>query len=147
LTQIGNISRDPSPVSRVLGGSRLKDKHRAAGSSGKQSIQNGIRALKQAKSKSSRRDKNAHMTLASVLDAAHGDELRASLNELIENPQPVTLDAGEVERVDTAGLQVLAAFVTTRRSQGRAIEWQKISPELRRATELLGLSALMELTA
>lgn len=87
------------------------------------------------------------MTLASVLDAAHGDELRASLNELIENPQPVTLDAGEVERVDTAGLQVLAAFVTTRRSQGRAIEWQKISPELRRATELLGLSALMELTA
>lgn len=96
---------------------------------------------KERKSAISRSRKNGvAITLAAVLDALQGVELYAALGPLLDNPAPVTLDAGKVERVDTLALQVLLAFVMARCSAGQAVGWSQVSTEFRRATDLLGMS-------
>lgn len=71
--------------------------------------------------------------------------LKSRLARLISERRPVALDIGRVERVDTAGMQLIAAFVRDRRRQGLAIEWHGRSATLSAAARLLGLDSLLEL--
>lgn len=57
----------------------------------------------------------------------------------------VRVDGGAVERIDTAGLQMLLAFARHHANRGRPVKWTAVSPELRRGGQLLGLSALLGL--
>lgn len=84
--------------------------------------------------------KDVVVTLDSVLDATQGMNLHTALSQLLENPAPVSLNASQVERVDTLALQVLLAFVMARRSAGQVVGWTEVSTEFRRATDLLGMS-------
>jgi len=77
-----------------------------------------------------------------VRDAAR---LKEALLEMQETPDVVTLDVTDVERVETASLQVLCAFVMSRRAAGRAVRWQGGSTALTQAAQLSGLSALLDL--
>ncbi|MEQ8763288.1 MAG: STAS domain-containing protein [Planctomycetota bacterium] len=61
------------------------------------------------------------------------------LVEAADRPEPVRLEASEIERADAAALQLLTSFVQTRREQGRSIEWHAPSAELVESAELLGL--------
>ncbi len=71
--------------------------------------------------------------------------LKSGLAKLLDEPGAVTLDIGSVQRIDTAGLQVIATFVRERESLGRAVEWRGAAPALTAAAKLLGLSALLKL--
>ena len=53
----------------------------------------------------------------------------------------VALDAGEVEKVDAAGLQALLAGRRALADAGKEVSWSGCSPQLRSAAELLGLAA------
>jgi len=57
----------------------------------------------------------------------------------------VTVAGGAVTRIDTAGLQLLAAFALHERSAGRPLQWHSASAELRAASARIGLSALLQL--
>ena len=57
----------------------------------------------------------------------------------------VTLVGGAVTRIDTAGLQLLAAFALREQSAGRQLQWHSASAELRAASARIGLSALLQL--
>jgi phospholipid transport system transporter-binding protein len=52
---------------------------------------------------------------------------------------PVVVDGGAVERIDTAGLQLLVAFARRQADAGRRLEWQAASPELVKCSTRLGL--------
>ena len=71
-----------------------------------------------------------------IMDAA---DLRRSLSDVLADGRPVVLDAGEVERVDTASLQVFAAFVRDARARGIRVEWRAPSDAMREAVQLLAL--------
>jgi len=59
---------------------------------------------------------------------------------------PVVVDGSAVERVDTAGLQLLVALVRRQQQAGRRIEWKAASPELLKCGERLGLIEALGLT-
>jgi ABC-type transporter Mla MlaB component len=78
---------------------------------------------------------------------AGASALKESLASLLDEPRPVTLDITGLQRIDTAGLQVLTAFVRERAGHGRAVEWQGTAPALTGAAQLLGLTSVLRLPA
>lgn len=73
--------------------------------------------------------------------------LKNSLARLLDETLPVTLDITSLQRIDTAGLQVITAFVRERGGHGRPVEWQGSAPALSNAAQLLGLTSLLKLPA
>jgi ABC-type transporter Mla MlaB component len=55
------------------------------------------------------------------------------------------VDAGEVEQVDGAVLQLFASFVPAAETAGVFVEWQAVSDAFRAAADRLGLAALLQL--
>jgi anti-anti-sigma regulatory factor len=66
--------------------------------------------------------------------------LREELLPLVGLGAVVTIDAGAVERIDTAALQLLHAFGRERRAAGRELRWGDPSAAFRGAATVLGLS-------
>ena len=58
---------------------------------------------------------------------------------------PVVLDATHVERVDTAVLQMLCAFVRDAQASGIVVQWQQPSPALENAARLLNVQTCLAL--
>lgn len=85
--------------------------------------------------------------LAAECTIADAGSLKSGLATLLDDSDSVTLDIGAVRRIDTAGLQVIAAFVRERESHGRKVRWRGSAPALSTAAQLLGLSALLGLPA
>lgn len=73
--------------------------------------------------------------------------VKALLMPQLDTASPVTLDAGAIERIDTAALQVLTAFVRVRRQRAAAVEWRGLSRTVTSAAGLLGLAAQLGLPA
>lgn len=78
----------------------------------------------------------------SVKDAA---ALKTSLCAVANESASVTLDASAVERVDTATMQLLCAFVRDRVTRKQGIVWRGQSKALHDAVRLLGVGALLNL--
>ena len=79
------------------------------------------------------------MTIRNVTD------FQSQLAEYLAESGTVHIDASGVERIDTAILQLLAAFVRDLSADTRAVEWSGCSPALRRAAESLGLVSALGL--
>jgi phospholipid transport system transporter-binding protein len=71
---------------------------------------------------------------------------QAELAERLDESGPVQIDGSGVERVDTATLQLLVAFVRDLHAEARAVEWVDCSPALRRAAGSLGLESALSLS-
>jgi len=87
------------------------------------------------------------LALAAECLVAGASTLKESLGSRLDEPHPITLDITDLQRIDTAGLQLLTAFVRERAGHGRAVEWRGSSPVLTSAAQLLGLTALLRLPA
>src|SRR4051794_15252158 len=81
------------------------------------------------------------LALTAECVVAGASALKDSLARLLDEPQPITLDITALQRIDTAGLQVLTAFVRERAGHGRAVEWHGAAPSLTGAAQLLGLTS------
>jgi ABC-type transporter Mla MlaB component len=66
--------------------------------------------------------------------------LHASLVEIHRDPLPITLDVSAIERIDTAMMQVLCAFVRDRRELGASVEFVGCPEPFFEAVQLLGLA-------
>jgi len=84
-------------------------------------------------------------TLSAQCTIAESAPLQADLSGLLDKDTPITLDAKELQRVDTAGMQVIAAFVRERNANGRQVQWRNTPPTLLSAARLLGLGTLLGL--
>ncbi len=73
------------------------------------------------------------------LDISCAGQLRGQLQQALTSNQPVVLDAANVERVDTAALQVLTAFFKDAGAQKLEVQWKEPAQTLVNAAQLLGL--------
>ena len=83
------------------------------------------------------------VTLGSNCTVKDAAALKLALCAVVETPGAVTLDVGGLERIDTATVQVLCAFVVQRVATARAVKWLGVSEVLREATRLLGVQPLL----
>jgi ABC-type transporter Mla MlaB component len=77
-----------------------------------------------------------------VKDAA---ALKHSLCAVVDSKVAVTLDARSLERIDTATIQVLCAFVRQRVAAAHGVIWVGVPEALQEAARLLGVHALLAL--
>ena len=83
------------------------------------------------------------LVLEEALDVTTAGQLVVRCRELAAGPGAVEVEAGAVERVDTAGLQVLLALAGTLRSQGRELRWGAVSTALIEAARLAGAAGAL----
>jgi phospholipid transport system transporter-binding protein len=75
------------------------------------------------------------------------DELRTYLSSQLTLESSVTIDAAAVQRIDTASLQLLAAFTRDRRDAGLSVEWAGVPAAMAEAATLLNLTHTLGLPA
>ncbi|MFL5844306.1 MAG: STAS domain-containing protein [Solirubrobacteraceae bacterium] len=84
------------------------------------------------------------VAVSGELDLATVDELRAELDALAADRQPVLLDLGELAFIDSSGLALLLAV----RTEAAATGWplvigRQCSAPVRRAMEITGVETLL----
>jgi anti-anti-sigma regulatory factor len=89
--------------------------------------------------------KSGAFALAAECTIADAGQLKSGLEKLLNDSEVVILDISAVQRIDTAGLQVITTFIRERESQGRHCQWQGESPAISAAIKLLGLDAMLKL--
>ncbi|RJQ47225.1 MAG: STAS domain-containing protein [Gammaproteobacteria bacterium] len=75
------------------------------------------------------------------LDISCARELHQELSKALGKALPVMIDAGRVERVDTAALQLFAAFWLQARLRKLPVQWSNPSEALCRSARLQSLAA------
>ena len=73
--------------------------------------------------------------------------LQQELVQRLKGSGPVTVDRTDVQRPNTALLQLLVAFARDLHAQSRSIEWSGESGPFDRAVKALGLNATLGLPA
>lgn len=89
----------------------------------------------------------AIITLPAECTLRDAATLQAMLVSTVSPTASVSVDGGAVKRIDTAALQLLAAFARREQVAGRSVEWHSVSAELHKASARLGLSAVLQLPA
>jgi len=74
-------------------------------------------------------------------------DLKTELESAVSTGEDVLLNASEVASIDTAGLQLLVAFVQHAALKKCTLEWQSPSDAFIETAELMGLSAALQLGA
>jgi anti-anti-sigma regulatory factor len=74
----------------------------------------------------------------------HAPALHAQLAQVLAHRACVTLDFSAVKRCDTAGLQLLAAFIRERREAGLDVALTGASDNFHATANVLGLAALFD---
>ena len=92
---------------------------------------NGVQVVRQAG--------ETQLVFEPVLDISGARHLYGQLDNVLAGATALVLDASRVQRIDTAALQLLAAFCRTTRDAGLPLHWRAASPALREAAGLLGL--------
>lgn len=88
----------------------------------------------------------ARISLAADCTLREAAALKSQLITTISPTDAVLIDGGAVERIDTAGLQLLVAFAQREHAAGRRLQWQAASEELRSASARLGLLGALSLS-
>jgi ABC-type transporter Mla MlaB component len=136
----------PRPAAAARGKPAPHRKATARGKAGarKAAAGHGNRALTEAAS-GGPVSQDGSLTLAAQCTVAEADALKSELMSRLHEPETVTVDVSALQRIDTAGLQLLAAFVRDRRTAGRAVAWRGRASALDSAAGLLGLYDMLEL--
>lgn len=92
------------------------------------------------RSASSRSPTARVLALPAQCTLAQAEPLRAQLLPALSRDGEVHMDGARVEAADTAGLQLLTAFVQQLRQQGRSVHWHNPAPALLAAAAQLGLA-------
>lgn len=82
------------------------------------------------------------LRLPDVLDIEVVTTLGADVRAAVASDRLV-VEAGDVARIDTAGIQLLCAAVIAAKARGIAIEWTAVSQPVRDAAQSLGVAELL----
>lgn len=85
------------------------------------------------------------VALGSELRIGNARALQATLCEALAAGGEIILDATAVQTADSAGLQLLYAFVRDSKARGMAVSWRLAQPALRRDAGLLDLDTTLGL--
>ncbi len=81
----------------------------------------------------------APLVLAETLELKTAEALKDALTKHLASGKPVQLDSAAVESVDTAAIQLLAAFAGKIKDSGQELQWLNTSEVLQTSARLLGL--------
>ena len=87
------------------------------------------------------------LALAPLCTLREAVAMKGQLLERLDQAGDVEIDAGHVEKIDTAGLQLLVAFSRQLRESHRELAWKAVAPELSRAAAQIGLADTLGLPA
>lgn len=90
--------------------------------------------------------KKTTVSLGIAIDIMHAAALKERLAAALAKDLPVVLVSDKVEKADTAGLQLLYAFITKVEKQGHRVTWQKPSDVIIQAVEILGMCEVLHLS-
>ena len=85
------------------------------------------------------------LDLAGNLDISSAPEQRERLIAALAATQGLSISLAGVERVDTAGLQLLLACEKSAKTRGIALTWVAPSEAVRRAANGLGVAGMLRL--
>jgi len=85
---------------------------------------------------------SAGATFPADFTIAQTADVKKQLARMLAKPAAVTLDLSSIRRIDTAGLQVLTAFIRERRAAGRAVECSGATESFTVTAQMLGLGAV-----
>lgn len=88
-------------------------------------------------------DTSLNIELDPVITISETQSLYKQLQAHLDRGGDVTLDARQVHMIDTAGLQLLLAFVLELKNENRSINWRGVSPAFKETAGLLGLTELL----
>ena len=83
--------------------------------------------------------------LADSVDISKAENLLQEFRTVVEQGGDVTLNASEVKRIDTAGLQLLFSFGKTLQEQGGALLIEDPSEPFKTAARLVGFDKVLAL--
>lgn len=83
------------------------------------------------------------LALPENLTVGELDELRSNMLEALSSSSAITINANDVENVDTAGVQLLVAFREAANVQHQQISWQQCTEALSNAAAALGFETLL----
>lgn len=86
------------------------------------------------------------VTLGESLTIQEVAGMLETLRRSLEVGGTVMLDAGELDQVDGAGIQLLCTFVKEAVSQHIEVKWVATTEKLQSAAELLGLAEVLKLS-
>jgi phospholipid transport system transporter-binding protein len=92
-------------------------------------------------------DGRGQLVLAPSCTLREAVAMKAQLLEQLDLMCDVEIDGRAVDKIDTAGLQLLVAFSRQLREGGRDLAWAAAAPPLRRAALQLGLADTLGLPA
>jgi len=85
------------------------------------------------------------IALGDCLTIEHAAAMHAELGRHL-GTKNVVLEAGNLTRIDTAGLQLLTAFVRAAEGRGARVEWRAPQAALRESARRLGLEGALHLS-
>jgi anti-anti-sigma regulatory factor len=85
--------------------------------------------------------------LGDDLGIENSADLKQKLVPLLASDAELRLDAGQVSRIHTASVQVLCAFIDTRRKDGKRTVFEACNDTFRDAVRLLGVGDALGLPA
>ncbi len=88
---------------------------------------------------------NTPVSCPAVLDIAAVQDFHAHLRDVLEQGVPVTIRCDQIERIDTAGLQLLAACCQDAADRQVPVHWDGVNDILREAAGRLDLLGLLNL--
>ena len=89
--------------------------------------------------------KNTTVSLGNALDIAHAALVKERLVASLKKKSRIVLIADKVEKVDTAGLQLVYAFKLEAETLDKHLAWQKPSTVLKNACHSLGMSEALNI--
>jgi phospholipid transport system transporter-binding protein len=81
------------------------------------------------------------------LSISNVDPLKRQLDTALADGAPVLFDGAGIDRIDAAGLQLLAAFTREAAHRGLPVSWQSPAPRLLAAARAIGLQDAIGLGA
>lgn len=85
------------------------------------------------------------LVLPQRVDITHAAELRERMLELLGSTGSIRVDAGGVDRVDTAGIQLLTALALEARRGDGSLLWVSVSDAVREAARVLEATEVLAL--
>lgn len=120
---------------------RTVSKKRAAKPGNKKSGGKTATPVKNDGSAAKHEQSSLSIALESVVTISEAESLHKKLQGYLDLGGDLSIDAGQVHMIDTAGLQLLLAFVVELKNQNRSVKWLNVSPAFKETAELLGLTA------
>ena len=90
---------------------------------------------------------NATVVLSGDEDIKNVADLRDRLNKALDSGSDIVIDAGKIESVDTAVLQLLAAFISTLQKNSRSFGWKDAPDKIKDLADLADLSNVLRFDA